>query len=108
MTTLLTIKQVAAWLNMKPSTLYAWVGQRRIPSMKINGLIRFEQHAIEQWLASFRPSRLLPISASLGRHAATDIDVLIAAAKRDVYTPAHGETRPTASLQRKEGANGAR
>ncbi len=36
------------------------------------------------------------------------LDQLIEAAKRDVYTPRHGETRPTASPKRKEEENGAR
>jgi excisionase family DNA binding protein len=108
MTTLLTIKQVAVWLNMRPSTLYAWASQGKIPYRKIHRLIRFEQDAIKQWLASFHPSQPISAAASWGRHMTTDVDMLIAAAKRDVYTAAHGETRLTASPQKKEGANGAR
>ena len=92
MTALLTVKQVSAWLNFKPSTLYLWASQGRIPCLKIHGLIRFEQHAIEEWLASFVPSQRLLSSIPLTRDHFTDVDDLIAAAKRDVYTPRHGET----------------
>lgn len=103
---LLTIKDVSAWLNIKPSTLYLWAAQRKIPCRRIHGLIRFEQQALQQWLNSFdnRQSHPLP---SLARPSSADIDRLVEAAKRDVYT-SHGETRPTASPKRKEQNEGAR
>ena len=40
---LLTIKDLSAWLNIKPSTLYLWTAQGKIPCQKIHGLIRFDQ-----------------------------------------------------------------
>ena len=88
---LLTINEVSAWLNIKRSTLYLWVAQGKIPCQRIHTLIRFEKHAIERWLASFcPPSGLL----SRNRRIAVDPDLeaLIEAAKREVYTPGHGET----------------
>ena len=107
MNTFLTVKQVCVWLNMKPSTLYLWASQGRIPSRKIHGLVRFEQHAIEEWLASFIPSRQ-PLSAvPLTRDSLADVDALIAAAKQDVYTPRHGETITPSPFGKEEG-NGTR
>ena len=50
---LLTVKDLSAWLNMKPSTLYLWAAQGKIPCQKIHGLIRFERDKIQHWLASF-------------------------------------------------------
>ena len=90
---LLTIKDVSAWLNMKPSTLYLWAGQGKIPCRKIHGLIRFDQEEIRQWLASFAPARGRDLSLSLPPQPQSDVERLIAAAKRDVYTPPR-ETRP--------------
>lgn len=103
---LLTIKQVSEWLNVKPSTLYLWAAQGKIPCKKIHGLIRFDREKVSRWLESF--GRKAPISLPpFCRTKATDIDQLIEAAKRDAYTP-RGETRPTASPNGKEEDDGAR
>jgi excisionase family DNA binding protein len=104
---LLTIKELSAWLNIKPSTLYVWASQGKIPCRRIHGLIRFEREAIQQWLEGFEivPPKKLGVVI---RDASRDLDELIAAAKRDVYTPRHGETRPTASPKRREVDRGAR
>ena len=47
---LLTVKDLSAWLNMKPSTLYLWAAQRKTPCVKMHGLIRFDPDAITAWL----------------------------------------------------------
>ena len=89
---LLTVKDLSAWLNLKPSTLYLWAGQGKIPCRKIHGLIRFDQEEIHQWLASFAPACRREFSLCLPPQPQTDVERLIAAAKRDVYTPPR-ETR---------------
>ena len=38
---LLTVKELADQLHIKPSTLYAWAAQGRIPCFKLHGLVRF-------------------------------------------------------------------
>jgi len=90
---LLTVKQLYDWLNIKPSTLYQWAAQGKIPCRKIHGLIRFDQEEIHQWLASFAPAHGTACSLSSPPQLQTDVERLIAAAKRDVYTPPR-ETRP--------------
>ena len=91
---LLTIKDVSAQLRMKPSTLYAWVSQSKIPYVRIHGLIRFRSEDIEGWLSGFTKNRpALPDYMKRGR----DIDEIIAAAKRTIYNPRHGETGPALS-----------
>ena len=40
---LLTVKELASHLHIKPSTLYAWAGQGRIPCLKIHSLVRFRR-----------------------------------------------------------------
>ncbi|MBS0180665.1 MAG: helix-turn-helix domain-containing protein [Nitrospira sp.] len=105
MQTLLTVKEVCGWLNVKQSTLYLWVSQNRIPYRRLNGLIRFETPAIQAWLD--RPPRHNQ-SVSFGRHPQFQtVDAIIEAAKREVYTPRHGETRPKSGLIVKEEQDGA-
>jgi excisionase family DNA binding protein len=103
---LLTIKDLSHWLNIKPSTLYLWAAQGRIPSQKIHGLVRFERGTVTEWLESF--ARNLPESmARASRVSHRDLDRIIEAAKRDAYTPPPGKP-PTASPKEKEVDRGAR
>ena len=88
---LLTIKDLAEQLRIKPSTLYAWAAHGKIPYRKIHGLIRFEPDAIAGWLRSFEPSPATGVPP-LTRRSHPDVDEMIEAAKREVYTSAHGET----------------
>jgi excisionase family DNA binding protein len=88
---LLTIKDLSVRLNIKPSTLYLWAAQGKIPCQKIHGLIRFDPHAIAAWLRSFEPREATAIPP-LTRLSHLEVDQLIEAAKREVYTPGHGET----------------
>ena len=103
---LLTIKDLSAWLNIKPSTLYLWAAQGKIPCQKIHGLIRFDQRKILSWLESF--ARKAPERGpSFSQGSSSDVDQLIEAAKRDAYTRHHGETI-SPSPTRKEEEDGAR
>jgi len=88
---LLTIKDLSARLNIKPSTLYLWAAHGKIPCRKIHGLIRFDPDAITAWLQAFEPNRA-PAIPPLLHDSHLDVDRLIEAAKREVYTPGHGET----------------
>ena len=82
---LLTIKDLSAWLNIKPSTLYLWAAQGKIPCRKIHGLIRFDREAIQQWLDTFGShTPQLPLIDL--RTYDQDIDAVIARAKRSLYT----------------------
>ena len=96
---LLTIKDLAAQLRIKSSTLYAWASQGKIPCVRIYGLIRFRSEDIEGWLSGFAKIRpVLPDYTNRGR----DIDEIIAAAKRAIYNPRHGETGPALSPKKGE------
>ena len=48
------IRQLSVYLHVKPSTLYSWAEQGRIPCLKIHGLVRFRRDDIEHWVESFR------------------------------------------------------
>lgn len=47
---LLTLDELSEFLKIKPKTIRQWVYQGRIPSLKINGLLRFGNQDIEVWL----------------------------------------------------------
>jgi excisionase family DNA binding protein len=111
--TLLTVKEVAARLQMGDKTIYAWASQGKIPSIKIHGVIRFHETEIEEWLQRCHlPMGLSSIPATGSRRhkslkARDNVDALIENAKREVHT-LRGETRPVASPCGREGANGTR
>lgn len=48
---LLTIVETAEFLRVKKATLYTWVYRRQIPSLKINGTLRFRAEDLQEWLA---------------------------------------------------------
>jgi excisionase family DNA binding protein len=55
---ILTCKQVAELLQAKLSTVYAWAEQGIVPCVKLNGLLRFDEDEILQWIkACKRPER---------------------------------------------------
>lgn len=49
---LLDINQLVEMLNIKKKTIYKWVRQRKIPYIKLGGLIRFDPEEIEKWIGS--------------------------------------------------------
>ena len=86
----LTIKDLAGELQVKPSTLYAWVAEGKIPCIKLHRLIRFRRDQIEEWVQGLRkpgPRAARPI---LKRRSTRNIDEVIARAKAEVYTPPCG------------------
>ena len=89
---LLTVKELSARLNIKPSTLYLWAKQGKIPYRKIHGLIRFDWDEIQPWLDSFATKPSNPVYHFPDRNPSIPVDDLIARANRDVYTSGHGET----------------
>lgn len=89
---LLTVKEVATRLQVKDKTVYAWAAQGKIPSLKLNGLLRFRQDEIDRWLESCRVEHRPPVTLLSKRHhrVQTNVDVLIERAKRDAYSARRG------------------
>jgi excisionase family DNA binding protein len=94
------INEVSGWLHLKPSTLYLWVSQGKIPALKMHGVIRFQREVIEQWMQAFETSpglpsaRPAPTPHSLPRrrrHKINNVDALIARAKAEAYSPSPGD-----------------
>jgi len=96
---------LSGYLNIKTSTLYAWVSQNKIPYIKIGGLIRFRKEEIDPWVDAFRKSSERIIVPHENRDS-REIDSLIESVKRGAYNRNRGETRPKSAL-RKEKKHGA-
>lgn len=48
----LTVKEVARYLGMKTSTIYAWVPE--IPHYKVGNLLRFKKEDVDAWMETKR------------------------------------------------------
>lgn len=46
---LLTVRETAEFLSVKPRTIYAWVAERRIPFRKVGKLLRFDRAELKAW-----------------------------------------------------------
>ena len=53
----LTVKQVAALLNVSEATVQRWVRRRELPAIRIADTIRFDANALADWLErSYAPA----------------------------------------------------
>jgi excisionase family DNA binding protein len=52
------IKDLADYLGIKPSTVYALVEEKRIPHYRIGRLIRFKREEIDLWMEGNRQETL--------------------------------------------------
>ena len=104
---LLTVKEQANQLHIKPSTLYAWAGQGRIPCLKLHGLVRFEREEIEHWVESFRIQESPIALKAAPRGPRTALDELIARAKGQAYNSRPRGNQTKSSPIGKEKTDGA-
>jgi len=49
---LITVEELAKYLNLNPHTIYMWTEQKKIPFIKIGRMVRFDLIEIEEWLTS--------------------------------------------------------
>jgi excisionase family DNA binding protein len=47
---IMTLKEVAIFLKVKPVTIYKLLSLKKIPGMKIMGAWRFKKELIEEWI----------------------------------------------------------
>ena len=101
------IRELSIYLHVKPSTLYAWAGQGRIPCLKIHGLVRFRRDDIERWVESFRiQDEAIPHKTAL-QSPRTSLNELIARAKTQAYNSHQRGNQTKSSPIGKEEADGA-
>ena len=46
---ILTIEEVAAYLRLKPQTIYTWAQEGKIPAAKLGNQWRFKRSMIDRW-----------------------------------------------------------
>ncbi len=99
---LLTAEDVAAMINCGPSTIYEWAKSGRIPSLKLNGLVRFVPEEVQAWIQRNRQQASDP-GNSLGhlsqRVIGVSVDSIIRKAvdaekKRNYNLSPKGKARP--------------
>ena len=63
---LLTVAELAEYLQVKPRTIYQWVWRNRIPSLRAGSTVRFRRAEIDDWLArrNRKETRLAPAKKS--------------------------------------------
>jgi excisionase family DNA binding protein len=64
---ILTVKEVADLIKSRPSTIYSWAEQGIIPSIKLNGLLRFDEGEILQWIEKCKVSGETNYNVNTGR-----------------------------------------
>ena len=104
---LLTIQDVAQHLQIKPSTLYAWVAQGKIPCVRLNGLVRFAQEDIDAWVEANRKKMASMKARQVGGRVIGDVKGYVARLRGAGHNGVHGETRSKAGSIRKEERDGA-
>ncbi len=45
----MTLEEVAAYLKLKPQTIYTWAQEKKIPAAKIGKEWRFKKSVIDEW-----------------------------------------------------------
>ena len=48
-TDVMTLEEVAAYLRLKPQTIYTWAQEKRIPAAKLGKEWRFRKSIIDEW-----------------------------------------------------------
>mgnify|MGYP001618560602 CR=1 FL=1 len=101
---LVTIKEVALFLQAKESTLYSWAEKGSIPSYKINGLLRFDMEEIGVWLKESRKTNCGPDKVLRKRYPRQNIDAVVKKAIESVkgkgYNPSIGKPGPNQGPQK--------
>jgi excisionase family DNA binding protein len=48
----MTLEEVAAYLKVKPQTIYTWAQEQRIPGAKLGKEWRFKKSIIDEWFVA--------------------------------------------------------
>ncbi len=81
---LLTVRDVATWLRVHPKTVYAWAARQAIPTVKIQGALRFRREDLTAFVESClvkEPDRLAAPTGLRQSHQ-PDISAVVARVKR--------------------------
>ncbi|GMV48847.1 MAG: hypothetical protein AMXMBFR67_03900 [Nitrospira sp.] len=81
---LLTVRDVAAWLRVHPKTVYGWASRQAIPTLKIQGALRFRREDLLSFMeAAVVRQEPAASEAKLPRHSRQpDVPAVVARVKR--------------------------
>jgi excisionase family DNA binding protein len=94
------IQDLSNYLGIKTSTLYAMVGEKKIPHYKVGRLVRFKQSEIDLWMEGnskegVEMGKVAKKALRSSRKAKLDVGRVIRKAideaKREGYTTPHGK-----------------
>lgn len=46
----LSVEEIAAYLGIKPTTVYKWIDRRHMPSYKVGRLWKFRKEEVDEWV----------------------------------------------------------
>ena len=47
---IMTLEEVAAYLKLRPQTIYTWAQEKKIPAAKLGKEWRFKRSVIDRWI----------------------------------------------------------
>ena len=53
---LMTVEEMAKYLQVDQYTIYAWVRKGKMPAFKVGRFWRFRKEEIDKWLAGLEPA----------------------------------------------------
>jgi PTS system nitrogen regulatory IIA component len=62
--TLMSVREIAEYLNVNISSIYMWSQKGQIPAIKMGTMWRYRRSEIEDWLNAHRSPRVEPENAS--------------------------------------------
>jgi excisionase family DNA binding protein len=63
---IMTIEDVAAYLKLKPQTIYTWAQNKKIPAAKLGKEWRFKKSIIDVWFDQHIDTKFKDISGANG------------------------------------------
>jgi excisionase family DNA binding protein len=55
---LVDVREIAAQLSVRPSTVYKWVHEGRIPYYKLGKTVRFKEDEVWDWVGKHKAKRV--------------------------------------------------
>lgn len=68
----MTLEEVAAYLKLKPQTIYTWAQEKKIPAAKLGREWRFRKSIIDEWIISHIDEKFTPVIESWNRKNQAD------------------------------------
>lgn len=54
----MTVSEVAEYLTVRPSTIRTWTRDRKIPTIALGSLVRYDKEQIDKWMADREVARV--------------------------------------------------